>query len=162
MFDNVNIDWHLSHDEGSTDFSDDETLDDHPRLNGSSSHNHTPPEHLLNTINNSQSPPDHQSSSSSSLKFSRPMSVFTPGRTGGKGSEWILDRAGQGHHHNGTSDSGDSPGSYRNSVNGSGNMPPPPPPQGKKPSLCKFLLLTRSSLNTQSKVVLKTFLLLFS
>lgn len=26
MFDNVNIDWNLSHDEGSTDFSDDETI----------------------------------------------------------------------------------------------------------------------------------------
>jgi hypothetical protein len=25
-FDNVNIDWNLSHDEGSTDFSDDETI----------------------------------------------------------------------------------------------------------------------------------------
>lgn len=26
LFDNVNIDWNLSHDEGSTDFSDDETI----------------------------------------------------------------------------------------------------------------------------------------
>ena len=34
MFDNVNIDWHISHDDGSTDFSDDETLEDHPRMNG--------------------------------------------------------------------------------------------------------------------------------
>ena len=31
MFENVNIDWNLSHDDGSTDFSDEETLDDHPR-----------------------------------------------------------------------------------------------------------------------------------
>jgi len=36
MFENVNIDWHISHDDGSTDFSDDETLDDpsSSRLNG--------------------------------------------------------------------------------------------------------------------------------
>lgn len=26
LLDNVNIDWNLSHDEGSTDFSDDETI----------------------------------------------------------------------------------------------------------------------------------------
>ena len=30
MFEQVNYDWHLNHDDGSTDFSDDETLDDHP------------------------------------------------------------------------------------------------------------------------------------
>ena len=36
IFENVHIDWHLSHDEGYTDFSDDETLDDHRlTLNGS-------------------------------------------------------------------------------------------------------------------------------
>jgi Arf-GAP/SH3 domain/ANK repeat/PH domain-containing protein len=40
MFENVNIDWHISQDDGSTDFSDDETLDDpsstttSSRLNG--------------------------------------------------------------------------------------------------------------------------------
>ena len=28
MFENVNIDWNLSHDDGSTDFSDEETLED--------------------------------------------------------------------------------------------------------------------------------------
>lgn len=26
LFDNVNMDWNLSHDDGSTDFSDDETI----------------------------------------------------------------------------------------------------------------------------------------
>lgn len=26
LFENINIDWNLSHDEGSTDFSDDETV----------------------------------------------------------------------------------------------------------------------------------------
>ena len=111
MFENVNIDWNLSHDDGSTDFSDEETLEDHPR-----------------TLNRT---PDKKASS-------RPMSIFTPtqgtagdseelspghNRSQGSSSDWSRSNA---------SDSGDSPGSYRNSV-----MPPPPPPQSKKPSLCK-------------------------
>lgn len=109
MFENVNIDWNLSHDDGSTDFSDEETLEDHPR-----------------TLNRT---PDKKTSS-------RPMSIFTPtqavagdseelspghNRSQGSTSDWSRSN---------TSDSGDSPGSYRNSV-----MPPPPPPQSKKPSL---------------------------
>jgi len=64
------------------------------------------------------------------------MSIFTPtqgtagdseelspghNRSQGSSSDWSRSNA---------SDSGDSPGSYRNSV-----MPPPPPPQSKKPSL---------------------------
>merc|ERR1711963_363830 len=106
MFENVNIDWNLSHDDGSTDFSDEETLEDHPR-----------------TLNRT---PDK--------KGSRPMSIFTPttmgeseelspghNRSHGSTSDWSRSN---------TSDSGDSPGSYRNPV-----MPPPPPPQSKKPSL---------------------------
>lgn len=110
MFENVNIDWNLSHDDGSTDFSDEETLEDHPR-----------------TLNRT---PDK--------KGARPMSIFTPSaadseevspgshnRSHGSTSDWSRSN---------TSDSGDSPGSYRNSV-----MPPPPPPQSKKPSICKFI-----------------------
>lgn len=110
MFENVNIDWNLSHDDGSTDFSDEETLEDHPR-----------------TLNRT---PDK--------KGTRPMSIFTPSaadseevspgshnRSHGSTSDWSRSN---------TSDSGDSPGSYRNSV-----MPPPPPPQSKKPSICKFI-----------------------
>jgi len=105
MFENVNIDWNLSHDDGSTDFSDEETLEDHPRT-------------LTRT-------PDK--------KGTRPMSIYTPGMNGenedspdnnrshGSSSDWSRSN---------TSDSGDSPGSYRNSV-----MPPPPPPQSKKPSI---------------------------
>ena len=31
MFENVNIDWNLQHEDGSTDFSDEETLEDAPR-----------------------------------------------------------------------------------------------------------------------------------
>ena len=107
MFENVNIDWNLSHDDGSTDFSDEETLEDHPRT-------------LTRT-------PEK--------KGTRPMSIYTPGMNGenedspdnnrshGSSSDWSRSN---------TSDSGDSPGSYRNSV-----MPPPPPPQSKKPSICK-------------------------
>jgi len=105
MFENVNIDWNLSHDDGSTDFSDEETLEDHPRT-------------LTRT-------PEK--------KGSRPMSIYTPGmncenedspdnnRSHGSSSDWSRSN---------TSDSGDSPGSYRNTV-----MPPPPPPQSKKPSI---------------------------
>ena len=31
MFENVNIDWNLQHEDGSTDFSDEEMLEDAPR-----------------------------------------------------------------------------------------------------------------------------------
>lgn len=106
MFENVNIDWNLAHDDGSTDFSDEETLDDHPRT-------------LTRT-------PDK--------KGLRPMSIYTPvmngendespenNRSHGSSSDWSRSN---------TSDSGDSPGSYRTSI-----MPPPPPPaQSKKPSI---------------------------
>lgn len=112
MFENVNIDWNLSHEDGSTDFSDEETLEDHPRT-------------LTRT-------PEK--------KGTRPMSIFTPGlaaeqeespdhnnRSHGTNSDWSRSN---------TSDSGDSPGSHRNSV-----MPPPPPPQSKKPSICKFEIM---------------------
>ena len=139
MFENVNIDWNLSHDDGSTDFSDEETLEDQPRT-------------LTRT------PPDRKN---------RPMSVYTtPVLNGGVGGglsgllhsppsgvvplagadsapEDSPDNGNRSHGSNSsdwsrsnTSDSGDSPGSYRNS-----SMPPPPPPQSKKPpSLCKFVV----------------------
>merc|ERR1719220_2374333 len=114
IFENVNIDWNLSHDDGSTDFSDEETLDDHPRT-------------LTRT-------PDK--------KVLRPMSIYTPVMNGGNNVENENEtspennRSGHGSssdwsRSNNTSDSGDSPGSYRNSI-----MPPPPPPsQSKKPSI---------------------------
>ena len=144
MFDNVNIDWHLTHDEGSTDFSDDETLDDHPRLNGSRT-----PDNLLHSP---ESKDFHLYRNNT-----RPLSVFNSGTTPNRGhranhtpnrsSEWILDRtptsAGVNHNDSAwarsTSDSGDSPNSYRNTSGR--NMPPPPPPQGKKPTLCKYTRL---------------------
>jgi Arf-GAP/SH3 domain/ANK repeat/PH domain-containing protein len=122
-FENVNIDWNLSHDDGSTDFSDEETLEDHPRTmtrtperKGTTTRPisvYTPSNNGLNGTNNDESP-DHNGSR-------------------GNTSDWSRSN---------TSDSGDSPGSYRNSV-----MPPPPPPQSKKPSLCKsFLLFVAGSL----------------
>jgi Arf-GAP/SH3 domain/ANK repeat/PH domain-containing protein len=118
MFENVNIDWNLSHDDGSTDFSDEETLEDHPRT-------------MTRT-------PERKGTAT------RPISVYTPGNNGLNGSN-----NDESPDHNGsrgntsdwsrsnTSDSGDSPGSYRNSV-----MPPPPPPQSKKPSLCELLFIS--------------------
>ena len=116
MFENVNIDWNLSHDDGSTDFSDEETLDDHPRT-------------LTRT-------PDK--------KVLRPMSIYTPVMNGGNNVENENETSPENNRSHGsssdwsrsnnTSDSGDSPGSYRNSI-----MPPPPPPsQSKKPSICKW------------------------
>ena len=117
MFENVNIDWSLQHEDGSTDFSDEETLEDGPR-----------------TLNRT---PDRKN---------RPISVYTPGtaeddspennRSPGTTSDWSRSN---------TSDSGDSPGSYRTST-----MPPPPPPQSKKPSLCKFAFLKKLSDNLVS------------
>ncbi|XP_023349481.1 arf-GAP with SH3 domain, ANK repeat and PH domain-containing protein 2 [Eurytemora carolleeae] len=96
----------LQHEDGSTDFSDEETLEDGPR-----------------TLNRT---PDRKN---------RPISIYTPGtaeddspennRSPGTTSDWSRSN---------TSDSGDSPGSYRTST-----MPPPPPPQSKKPSLCSNL-----------------------
>jgi Arf-GAP/SH3 domain/ANK repeat/PH domain-containing protein len=114
MFDNVNIDWRISHDDGSTDFSDDETLDDQPsRSNG------------LRTPEKMSSPNDKI----------RPLSVFhspnnnNTSSNSGKNIDWVANtsdwsRSTPSDH------GGDSPGSYR-------IMPPPPPPQNKKPSLCK-------------------------
>ncbi len=128
MFENVNIDWNLSHDDGSTDFSDEETLEDPPRtltrtpdrknrpmsvyttpvLNGGSSSLQSPPSApLAGAESAAEDSPDNGNRSQ-----------------GSNSSDWSRSN---------TSDSGDSPGSYRNSI-----MPPPPPPQYKKPYLCKF------------------------
>merc|ERR1719187_2162723 len=60
MFENVNIDWNLSHDDGSTDFSDEETLEDHPRT-------------LTRT-------PERKGTTT------RPISVYTPGSNGLNGT----------------------------------------------------------------------------
>jgi Arf-GAP with SH3 domain, ANK repeat and PH domain-containing protein len=139
MFENVNIDWNLSHDDGSTDFSDEETLEDQPRtltrtpdranraarpmsvyttpiLNGGGGA-------LLHSPPSGGSAPLAGAESSSALEDS-PDSTHGGGNRSNNSSDWSRS--------NNTSDSGDSPGSYRNSI-----MPPPPPPQSKKPSLCK-------------------------
>ena len=131
MFENVNIDWNLSHDDGSTDFSDEETLDDHPRT-------------LTRT-------PDK--------KVLRPMSIYTPvmngendespenNRSHGSSSDWSRSN---------TSDSGDSPGSYRNSI-----MPPPPPPsQSKKPSICKWITASSIPLIRRARSIAFGFIIL--
>merc|ERR1711862_657389 len=54
MFVHVNYDWHMSHDDGSTDFSDDETLDDHPRANGLRTPEKVSPSDKLRTLNSGQ------------------------------------------------------------------------------------------------------------
>eukprot|EP00096_Caligus_rogercresseyi_P000256 TRINITY_DN10653_c0_g1_i1.p1 TRINITY_DN10653_c0_g1~~TRINITY_DN10653_c0_g1_i1.p1 ORF type:complete len:1071 (-),score=319.10 TRINITY_DN10653_c0_g1_i1:387-3599(-) len=130
MFENVNIDWHLALDDGSTDFSDDETLDEHAnRLTGSTLGMRTPER------NSAFSPNDKSSGRS------RPLSVYTPNHvlhnnhrnnsmnaavsTSPLSKDWMS----QSDWSRGTpsTDSGDSPGSDRVMP------PPPPPPSAKKP-----------------------------
>ena len=119
MFEHVNYDWHMSHDDGSTDFSDDETLDDHPRSNGLRSpeklNGLSPNEKILRPNLTVFHSPNNNNTSSS------PKDYFTANT-----SDW--SRSTPSDH------GGDSPGSYR-------IMPPPPPPQNKKPSICKLQIL---------------------
>lgn len=104
MFENVNIDWNLSLDDGSTDFSDEETLDENSRT-----YTRTPQKIKVgpNTPYNYNFTTEHDTSpdNNNSQECSSDWSCFN------------------------TSDSGYSPSSYRNS-----GMPPPPPPQSRKPS----------------------------
>ena len=111
MFEHVNYDWHLNHDDGSTDFSDDETLDDHPRSNG------------LRT-------PDKVSPNE---KFRPPhLSVFhSPNNNNSPGKDYFTANTSDWSRSTPSDHGGDSPGSYR-------IMPPPPPPSTKKPSICKY------------------------
>ena len=114
MFEHVNYDWHMSHDDGSTDFSDDETLDDHPRSNG-----HRTPEKGLSL------------SSPGSEKLRPNLSVFhSPNNNNSPGKEYFTANTSDWSRSTPSDQGADSPGSYR-------IMPPPPPPQSKKPSLCK-------------------------
>ena len=120
MFEHVNYDWHMSHDDGSTDFSDDETLDcDHPRSNGQ----RTPEKNGLSPSESKTRTPTGLSvfhSPNNSNNNNSPNKEFFANT-----SDWSRSTP---------SDQGaDSPGSYR-------IMPPPPPPQtSKKPSLCKWI-----------------------
>jgi len=114
MFVHVNYDWHMSHDDGSTDFSDDETLDDHPRANGLRTPEKVSPSDKLRTLNSGQT--------GNLSVFHSPNNNNSPDRKDyfANTSDWSRSTP---------SDQGaDSPGSYR-------IMPPPPPPQHKKPSL---------------------------
>ena len=117
MFEHVNYDWHMSHDDGSTDFSDDETLDDHPRSNG-------------------QRTPEKNGLSPSEQKMRPNLSVFhSPNNSNNNNSpnkEYFTANTSDWSRSTPSDQGADSPGSYR-------IMPPPPPPQtSKKPSLCKF------------------------
>ncbi|XP_046382954.1 arfGAP with SH3 domain, ANK repeat and PH domain-containing protein [Ischnura elegans] len=117
-FDNVDIDWNLSYDEGSTDFSDDETIVED--RNGSVT-------------------PEKKS------RLSRPPSYAGQGNAGGpsplatsgpESSSPVNLRS-----RSSTSDSLKSSSSPREGPSGGaggfgrGQMPPPPPPQNRKPSV---------------------------
>lgn len=111
----------MSHDDGSTDFSDDETLDDHPRTNGL----RTPEKINGSTL----SPPG-----SANDKLRPNLSVFhSPNNNNSPGKEYFTANTSDWSRSTPSDQGADSPGSYR-------IMPPPPPPQSKKPSLCKFVL----------------------
>ena len=108
MFVHVNYDWHMSHDDGSTDFSDDETLEDHPRNGLRTPEKLSPADKLRPNLSVFPSPNNNNSPD----KFANT-------------SDWSRSTP---------SDQGnDSPGSYRIMP-----PPPGPPPPTKKASLCKF------------------------
>ncbi|XP_066589366.1 arfGAP with SH3 domain, ANK repeat and PH domain-containing protein [Prorops nasuta] len=108
LFDNVNIDWNLSHDEGSTDFSDDETI--------------------IEDRNGCLTP--------EKKSRSRPPSYAGGGGGGGGGGVTASGNSGDSpitlRSRSSTCDSLQS-GSSPNSVTTRQQMPPPPPPQARKP-----------------------------
>ena len=142
MFENVNIDWHISQDDGSTDFSDDETLDDPSSTTTTTTR-----------LNGTRTPERSQNLSPNKLSRSglRPLSTVLPStpttisppnhnnnnHNNNCKSDWVLDRTPGSDWSRSTpsdSNSGGSPGSYR-------IMPPPPPPQSKKPVLCEPIII---------------------
>jgi Arf-GAP/SH3 domain/ANK repeat/PH domain-containing protein len=138
MFDNVNVDWHLSHEEGSTDFSDDEAGPD--ALNGSRT-----PDHLQHA-----SPDKTADYTRSFQRGARPFSMHTPSRLStqqAKSSEWlVLDRSNDWPRAMDTSppalstQTSESPRSATRTPTALTGMLPPPPPNTKKPSMCKCQL----------------------
>ena len=156
MFENVNIDWRMQPDDGSTDFSDDEGLDDRgvPGPGGT-------PERSSNIPAEQRiygSPPDHFISGSRSLEpmlgrhTPRPKSM-DPNQSNERdntfnnnnnnnlnnksfnsASEFYQDRRAATSDWSGSTpseNSSDSPATYR-------IMPPPPPPQNKNKAFCKL------------------------
>lgn len=134
LFDNVNIDWNLSHDEGSTDFSDDETIIE-DRVSGSRFHNTKP------TPKENNRPPMCMCAVYSRTRMSisqngcltpekksrsRPPSYAGGGGTGSGDSPVTL------RSRSSTCDSLQSGSSPSASTNRQ-QMPPPPPPQARKP-----------------------------
>ncbi|XP_040581690.1 arfGAP with SH3 domain, ANK repeat and PH domain-containing protein isoform X2 [Lepeophtheirus salmonis] len=137
MFENVNIDWHLALDDGSTDFSDDETLDEHSSRTGTNVGIRTPER-------NSAFSPNEKSGGRL-----RPLSVYTPNHVHNINNNSMtsssispLNKGGDWMQHSDWSrgtpstDSGDSPGSDRVMP------PPPPPPSTKKPIVSSSNLAT--------------------
>ena len=148
MFDNVNIDWRMQPDDGSTDFSDDEGLDDR----GGAVPGGTP-ERTPGNIAMYGSPPDHFISGSRSLEpmlgrhTPRPKSMDPSSNERDtynnnnnnlnnksfNGGEFYHDRRAATSDWSGSTpseNSSDSPATYR-------IMPPPPPPQNKNKAFCK-------------------------
>ena len=152
MFDNVNIDWRMQPDDGSTDFSDDEGLDDR----GGNVPGGTPERtnNIHGNIAMYGSPPDHFISGSRSLEpmlgrhTPRPKSMDPASnerdtynnnnnnlnnKSFNSASEFYNDRRAATSDWSGSTpseNSSDSPATYR-------IMPPPPPPQNKNKAFCK-------------------------
>jgi Arf-GAP with SH3 domain, ANK repeat and PH domain-containing protein len=119
LFDNVNFDWNLSHDEGSTDFSDDETIIEDRVcafwiLDGSN---------VTNSIyvQNGAITPDK--------KRSRPPSFAGGGNNNEESDSPVANMQSRSSTLDSLhSSSSPSNASFR-------QMPPPPPPQSRKPNL---------------------------
>ncbi|CAB4060108.1 ASAP [Lepeophtheirus salmonis] len=147
MFENVNIDWHLALDDGSTDFSDDETLDEHSSRTGTNVGIRTPER-------NSAFSPNEKSGGRL-----RPLSVYTPNHVHNINNNSMtsssispLNKGGDWMQHSDWSrgtpstDSGDSPGSDR-------VMPPPPPPPSTKKPIVSSSNLATSMVGSLKKVI---------
>jgi hypothetical protein len=151
MFENVNIDWRMQPDDGSTDFSDDEGLDDRGVVGPGGTPERT--NNMPGGIGPYGSPPEHFISGSQSLNpmlgrhTPRPKSM-DPSSNGdtfnnnnknlnnksfNSASEFFHDRRAATSDWSGSTpseNSSDSPATYR-------IMPPPPPPQNKNKAFCK-------------------------
>jgi len=112
MFENVNVDWRLGVDEGSTDFSDDEGLLDAPDVSRTPN-GHSPAEALATTPRSR----------------ARPMSAVAAAAAS-------ASRSGRFRRENSEAMSR-SVTEERSPPHVMFGMPPPPPPQGKKPGLCE-------------------------
>ena len=158
MFDNVNIDWRMQPDDGSTDFSDDEGLDDRGgnvpggspvRANnvpGNIAMYGSPPEHFGTQslepmmIGRHTPRPKSMDPSSNERDTYNNNNNSLNNKSFNSASEFYNDRRAATSDWSGSTpseNSSDSPATYR-------IMPPPPPPQNKNKAFCKpFQLLLK-------------------